>query len=354
MSSSSPLCPLCNADTQLLYTGLRDELFGASGSWDLHQCKDQACTLVSIQPPPSSAATLAAYETYYTHAQTANSLPRWLTSLWHSIRAHFQSRHFGYEVTSTIQSANLTIRVAGRLLSYLLPLLPGRAADLKAGVCYLAAPKKSDTAQLLEVGCGSGKILHHMQTVGWQVTGTDFDEKAVEQAQQQGLAVLHGPLASQDFRGQQFDAIVLKHVIEHVPDPIAELTLCRSLLKPTGTLVIMTPNLAGRGHRRWRQHWRGLEPPRHLQLYGPQSLARTLKQAGFVGELSTTGRTRTATIASINTERRNQGMKELPRGLALIRGELDEYLEALSLIRDPLNGNELLAIARPNPNLKQA
>lgn len=212
----------------------------------------------------------------------------------------------------------------------------------------MAAPADSGQASLLEVGCGSGKILKYLANLGWQVTGTDFDEAAVAQAERRGMKVHLGPLAEQDFGDQRFDAIVLKHVIEHVPEPLEEMKLCRALLKPTGKLIVLTPNFAGRGHKRWAQQWRGLEPPRHLQIYTPAALERLLVEAGFGAiNVTTTGRARSASIASLNAERASAGNTELPTPLGTLWGEFDEWLEAIAVWRDPLAGNELLAIAQP-------
>src|SRR5262249_46527812 len=88
----------------------------------------------------------------------------------------------------------------------------------------------------------------------------------------------------------EFDAIILNHVIEHVPDPITLLTDCRRVLKPGHPLVATTPNLDSAGHRRFGANWRGIEPPRHLHLFSVTSLRAAAGQAGFTCvEVWTTG-----------------------------------------------------------------
>jgi hypothetical protein len=52
-------------------------------------------------------------------------------------------------------------------------------------------------------------------------------------------------------------------------------------LKPGGKLVVATPNGSSLSHRFFQQAWRGLEPPRHLYIFSPQSIRRTLNLAGF-------------------------------------------------------------------------
>jgi 2-polyprenyl-3-methyl-5-hydroxy-6-metoxy-1,4-benzoquinol methylase len=70
-------------------------------------------------------------------------------------------------------------------------------------------------------------------------------------------------------------------VIEHVPDPASLLKECRRVLRPGGKLVVATPNCKSLGHSLFKENWRGLEPPRHLQILSPLALRRFLSEAGF-------------------------------------------------------------------------
>ena len=73
----------------------------------------------------------------------------------------------------------------------------------------------------------------------------------------------------------------MAHVIEHVHHPVKVLRACYSLLKSGGFLWVETPNTASEGHRLFGTSWRGLEPPRHLMLFTPDSLHNALIAAGF-------------------------------------------------------------------------
>ncbi|MBN2408840.1 MAG: class I SAM-dependent methyltransferase, partial [Candidatus Aminicenantes bacterium] len=78
-----------------------------------------------------------------------------------------------------------------------------------------------------------------------------------------------------------FQAIVMNHVIEHVPDPSGVLRKCRRLLAPGGRMVIVTPNPAGLGHRLFKKSWANLDPPRHPHLFSPKALRAAAEEAGF-------------------------------------------------------------------------
>jgi SAM-dependent methyltransferase len=134
---------------------------------------------------------------------------------------------------------------------------------------------------VLDVGCGDGAFLALAQRSGWQVLGLEPDAQAAAVAQEQGVPVRVGGLEALADRHAAFDVITLAHVIEHVADPVATLRACHRLLKPGGQLWLETPNAAGQGLRAFGHHWRGLEAPRHLVLFTPQSLQRALAEAGF-------------------------------------------------------------------------
>jgi SAM-dependent methyltransferase len=127
---------------------------------------------------------------------------------------------------------------------------------------------------LLDVGCGLGAFAADMQRRGWSARGTDFDAKAAwHVSKNHGFPVDVGELREIAYPDNRFDAVTARHVIEHIREPVGFLRECWRILRPGGRLVLVTPNVASLGHSNYGRHWRGLEPPRHLFLYGPQALA---------------------------------------------------------------------------------
>lgn len=135
--------------------------------------------------------------------------------------------------------------------------------------------------QLLDVGFGRGEFLRTMQEHGWQVQGLEPDSGAVAAARADGLDVEQGLIDDAPYPPESFDAITLSHVIEHLHDPVASLTVCSRLLTPGGVLWVATPNVAGHTHRRFGRNWFGLDPPRHLVIFTRSSLELALLRAGF-------------------------------------------------------------------------
>jgi 2-polyprenyl-3-methyl-5-hydroxy-6-metoxy-1,4-benzoquinol methylase len=206
--------------------------------------------------------------------------------------------------------------------------------------------------RVLDVGCGSGDFLFRMHQQGWKVAGVDFDDKAIVNAKTKyGFDLLHNDLAGAHFPDNSFDAITMNHVIEHVPDPTALLSEILRVLKPGGRLVATTPNIQSLGHSLYQECWRGLEPPRHLQVFSVQALRNCAQQAGFKKiEVKSSAANADAIIgASIGVREAKKRMTCSQAAYEInimraVRCCLIQYREAL-LLRKQLNcGEEALLI----------
>jgi SAM-dependent methyltransferase len=129
-------------------------------------------------------------------------------------------------------------------------------------------------SSVLDVGCGTGEFLVELRRRGVEVQGLEPSGFAARHAASLGLNVFQNGVA--EFSpGRTFDLITLWNVIEHMPDPAADLSRLRELLAPDGTIVILTPDAGSHQAGAFGHDWAGLEVPRHLQLFDASSL-RTL------------------------------------------------------------------------------
>jgi 2-polyprenyl-3-methyl-5-hydroxy-6-metoxy-1,4-benzoquinol methylase len=269
-SRSCPYCCVCGQKGESLYENLSDRLFGAPGMWNLKRCPSRVCGVVWLDPMPVEEDIGKAYRSYYTHeadAHPANNLARRLYS---RIRAGYVRVKYGYR--------NDKRNRWDQLFALLANLNPVRRASFDFGVFYL---RFNPNGRFLELGCGSGLMLESMRDLGWRAEGIDFDASAVELTSKKNLVVHCGKLQDLEFADETFDAIAAIHFIEHVSDPLGVLRECRRLLKPGGRLVLITPNADSWGHRYYRADWRGLEPPRHLHIFTPRSIAELCRKTGF-------------------------------------------------------------------------
>lgn len=257
-------CPICGGDGETLYEGLRDLLVPSDTFWSLGRCLRDRIAWVS--PPPSASDIEKAYISYHTH--TAQAEPSLLPK---AIRDFILAGYFGYADSG----ASRVRRWTGRILGWV-PILRELVG---AKILWLS---RSAGRRLLDVGCGSGKFLAFMRSLGWMVQGIEPDEQAASCARQHfGVPVETGFIEESDLPEDAFDAITISHVIEHVGKPESFLLACFRMLRPGGTLVIVTPNLESMGHRIFRRNWSILEPPRHLFIFSPSSLCAFVERAGF-------------------------------------------------------------------------
>lgn len=339
-----PDCALCGVQGVLRYQGLRDRLFGAPGEWTLYQCGSAACGLLWLNPMPLPEDIGKAYQSYYTHAQSEAARPlaqRLAQRMYRAVRNGYLRRTYGYR------------RGVGpawyRWLAPLAWLHPNGVSFFAAMAMFLPAPAAG--SRLLEIGCGNGYLLVRMEHLGWEVEGVDFDPAAVAVAREKGLSVRCGDVHAQGYPDDYFDAVYLGNLIEHIYDPDALLKECRRVLKPHGQLVVLTPNSESWGSRLFGEDWRGLEPPRHLQLFNLRNLGELARKSGFVlQELTSLGRG-AQYILSMSYVARQQRLggasdERALRRRAWLWGWLYQVGESVRLLRDRSVGEEILLIAR--------
>lgn len=270
--SEARTCFLCGGVGILLYGGLKDKLFGVPGTWNLRKCQNSECGLAWLDPMPTKEDIYKAYQVYYTHNDAEPPKPE-KHSLAKKISAFIKNGYltlrYGYP-TSTSERQKLS----GLLLYF----FPYQRAGVDRSVLLLRA---TPGGRLLDVGCGNGQRLSFLRSLGWTVTGTDVDARAVRQAKAKGLEVHLGSLEVQQLPDDFFDVITINHVIEHVNEPLRLLEECRRILKPSGLLLVFTPNSESLGHRLYKRNWLGLEVPRHIYLYNRHSILTLMTRTGF-------------------------------------------------------------------------
>lgn len=262
-------CCACGSSGRLLYAALTDRLFSIQGQWGMNRCSNPVCDLHWLNPAPPTSVLPSFYASYHTHTAEpeGGAAKRLFTS---AINGYLADR-YGYKVAAPLSSA-------ARLVKFLIKAIPTLRDEAAARVFWLGS---KPGGQLLEVGFGNGATLGRLRLLGWNVSGVEFDPVAVDLARQLGIDARLGSLEDCEYSSSAFDAVVSSHLLEHLPDPRAHLKECHRILRPGGRLVLTTPNAASLGHRLFSHNWRGLEPPRHLHVFGPASIVRLAEEAGF-------------------------------------------------------------------------
>jgi SAM-dependent methyltransferase len=150
--------------------------------------------------------------------------------------------------------------------------------------------------KVLEIGSYLGIFLERVRKDGWDVTGLEPYPAVAEYSRSHyGLRVVDGTLPNSAFPDASFDAVIMLHVIEHMPDPARDVREIRRILKPDGVLVVETPRfdsllfkLLGRRERSV-QNCAG-----HIFFFTGRTLRQLLERNGFqIFRASCVGRTLT-------------------------------------------------------------
>lgn len=136
--------------------------------------------------------------------------------------------------------------------------------------------------RLLDVGAGPGIFVSEARARGWEATGVDPSQWAVQHGRQAyGVPLVQGDIMQlRNVATRPYDVVTLFDVIEHVPDPRELVQAAVAALRPHGLLVLTTPRfdsvLAALMGKRWYCIF-----PAHLHYFTRSSLQHTLRAAGF-------------------------------------------------------------------------
>jgi ubiquinone/menaquinone biosynthesis C-methylase UbiE len=135
------------------------------------------------------------------------------------------------------------------------------------------------------VGCGDGFHLGLLREFGkksWRLEGVDNSDRAVAVAERSGAIVPKGSVEQLQLPETSYDLAILIQTIEHVADPPAVLTAVYKLLKPGGTVVIVTDNTDSLDFKLFKgRHWGGYHFPRHWNLFSPTTMKMLAQKVGF-------------------------------------------------------------------------
>jgi SAM-dependent methyltransferase len=124
-----------------------------------------------------------------------------------------------------------------------------------------------------------------MHQQGWKVTGLDASEQMVQRIRVElGLSALTGTLPHAELGPNSFEVITMRHSLEHVHHPLEVLRAAHRLLVPGGRLMVGAPNIDSLQYKWFGRSWKGLELPRHLTHFTPDTLQLMLARAGFEPE----------------------------------------------------------------------
>jgi hypothetical protein len=147
-----------------------------------------------------------------------------------------------------------------------------------------------DGATVADVGSGDGSFAVLLKSHG-------FNPLAVDVFAPSSWSISQIPYAQYDpaSAGSEIlptdaavDAVVMRHVLEHVLDPAA--TLRQFAAREVQSMFVVVPNVDSRLARRFGSDWYYWDPPRHITFFAPKTLTSLADMAGYaVADLTTVG-----------------------------------------------------------------
>ncbi|HTW04159.1 MAG TPA: methyltransferase domain-containing protein [Streptosporangiaceae bacterium] len=115
------------------------------------------------------------------------------------------------------------------------------AAMLSAALAGVPAP-----ARILDLGCGDGAAagLAARRNPGHHMIGLDWSAGALGRARRLGLTVVRTGVDPLPVASGSVDVVIMSELIEHLVDTDSALDEVLRVLRPGGSLLLSTPNLA--------------------------------------------------------------------------------------------------------------
>lgn len=138
-------------------------------------------------------------------------------------------------------------------------------------------------ATILDIGCGDGTFLelirryHSGPLHGLEPPGASADRAALKQ----GINLHCSFLNESALPPASFDLITLRHVFEHLADPVAAIHQISRLTRNNGAVYLSLPNIQSWQARWFKGDWFHLDPPRHLNLPPAATLIQQFNLHGF-------------------------------------------------------------------------
>lgn len=149
----------------------------------------------------------------------------------------------------------------------------------------------SEKGRLLEIGPSYGGFIYLAKKAGYEVNAIEMDSRCCQFLNEVvGVNTINSDDAIEVMRRhkEQYDVIVLWHVIEHLSNTWLTLDAVYASLKPGGIIVLASPNPDSLQFKIMGRYWPHLDAPRHVMIVPMKLLAEKLELLGMRAELITT------------------------------------------------------------------
>lgn len=177
--------------------------------------------------------------------------------------------------------------------SWVPPLDETRRENLgSSGTFRFLLRRRPPPGRLLDIGCGNSRLLLLCRDAGYEVSGLELSPELAARARSE----LHLDVRSGNFleytqtSGEHWDIVVLRHVLEHLDDPLEAPARINALLPVGGHTLLEFPNIDAldlrwkrflRNRGMHRRRYRETYVPGHCHEYSRESISALLERTGF-------------------------------------------------------------------------
>lgn len=136
--------------------------------------------------------------------------------------------------------------------------------------------------RLLEIGSGMGHLVGQLEDT-FEAYGMDLNHWAVKQSKSvvENTELQTASAQELPFSDHSFNVVIIKHIVEHLPDPEKAIREIGRVTEPGGTLILATPNLDSL-LKPWKgDQWIGYQDPTHISLKPPAEWLDMIRSADF-------------------------------------------------------------------------
>ena len=145
--------------------------------------------------------------------------------------------------------------------------------------------KENNLKSLLDVGCGTGKLVEFFRKKGFTAYGCDNADEAIRIARKiNGKNTIKKAQATRlPFKQQAFDIVSAISVIEHLSIKEARDFFLETsrILKPHGFVFLITPNYSSPFRYLFGKKWFAYKDPTHINFFTPKSIKFLMLNYGF-------------------------------------------------------------------------
>ncbi len=136
-------------------------------------------------------------------------------------------------------------------------------------------------AFIVEIGCGAGGILQYFKDKGHDVYGVDLGSEYIEFGRANyNLNIETGTIDNLINHGMSPDIVIYSHALEHILDPVEELTKLKSICSSNTYLYIELPGVKNLTHSYEMDFLKSLQNA-HTYYFTLTTLKNVLRKAGW-------------------------------------------------------------------------